>query len=811
MKLKLLVSLCLIINIFIANAQYQVSGQLVFKDSKPESILVQLYKFKDSSLVKTSLSDVNGKFEFDLIKKDSFYLIINQPGFQIYKSTLITFNENSNLITLEPISLLANNINQVKGIKVKAKTNFIEKYAEKTVVNPDALISSAGLNALEMLERAPGVLVDLNGNISLKGKQGVMIFIDDKPTYLSSADLSNYLKSIPASSIASIEIMLTPPAKYDAAGNAGIINIKMKKTITKGFNGGLSNSIGIGRYPRSNNSMNLNYRINKFNFFSQWSYVFNQSYQDLTIERNYYQSNGNLNSRFKQNNYIKKQNSNINGKIGVDYYLSKKSTIGFSIGGFNNHANNSSNNFAEIKNGLLELQSIVKAENPNKRKFKHLNYNLNYDLKIDSTGKNLSSNFDYLTYNSMMNQSLLSMYYNPDFTYNFKNNLVSDLPSSIQIISGKIDYLHPLKNGAIIETGVKSSAIKTDNTANFFDERNDSLFVNNDFSNQFIYNENINAAYINYSKSKNKWSLQSGLRYENTNIKGNQLGNAIKKDSSFIREFNNLFPTFFFSYKLDSFDVHQLGLSYGRRIDRPNYQDMNPFTYPMDRFTLYSGNPFLKPTFSNNIELSYTFKNKITTAINYSYTKNTINETIEQNTNIFYSRPGNIGENTNYGISVNGALNINKWWTLQFYTELTHQSFKSELYKQQLLNEGWIFFINPSNQFKINDNWNAELVASYQSSAVSAQFVTIPVATMNMAIAKKIMKKKATLKFSINDVFYTYQPGGRVKGLYNSDAKWLSYLDTNVYTIAFSYRFNKGNGLGRRKTGSSDEEKARVI
>jgi iron complex outermembrane recepter protein len=344
------------------------------------------------------------------------------------------------------------------------------------------------------------------------------------------------------------------------------------------------------------------------------------------------------------------------------------------------------------------LTGKVNADSPTHRVFKNKGLNLNYTFKIDTLGKELNFNMDVISYDSKLSQSLLSTTYLPDETFVNRTNLISNLPSTVDIKTAKVDYSRPISNGAVFEAGVKASLIHTNKIANFYDEENGNLIVNTTFTNNFKYDENINAAYINYNIQLKKLGIQSGLRFENTSIKGKQAGTEFRPDSSSTRKYNSLFPTLYFSYQLDSLSKHQLGFSFGRRIDRPNYEDMNPFTYPLDRFTLYAGNPFLKPTFSNNLELSYTYNNQISTTLVYSNTNNVITETIEQNTNIFYSRPGNIGKSIYYGVKSEGSFLIRKKLTLQFYTEVMHGEYKSPLYGQKVDNRGTYWYFGPTAQ-----------------------------------------------------------------------------------------------------------------
>jgi iron complex outermembrane recepter protein len=781
----------------------------IMADKKPVSgVLVMFLHVKNNSPYKSAISDSLGNFQLLITKKDSFYIEASIQGFQKYRSEKF-FADLADTSVLRVITLEKATI-QNEDATVIGKVPFVQRKIDRTVINPDALISNAGTTALEVLEKSPGVMVDANGNISLRGKTGVIVFIDDKPTYMSSADLANYLRGLPSSSIATIELMTNPPAKYDAAGNAGIINIKLKRAVIKGTNGSVSLSYGQGTYARSNNSVNLNHRVNKINFSANLSQSYTGTYQDLFIKRIYLQPNGTVNSGFNQNSYIKKQIQGYNAKLGLDYYIDQKSTLGISLSGFDNTNRTTNTNNAQILDQNLQLQNKVEAVNPSKRSFKNGSVNLNYAYKINKKGADLLVNMDYIDYQSVMTQNLLNSIFMPSGAFVSKTNLVSDLPATINIQSAKIDYTTPLPKQSKLELGAKTSLVNTNNTANFFDEVNNVLTVNNDFSNNFRYRENINAAYINFSQQQKRLGIQLGLRVENTQIKGKQLGNPVRNDSSFKRSYTNLFPTVFIQYNADSAGKHVLGFNFGRRINRPDYQSLNPFTYPMDRYTLYGGNPFLQPTFSYNFEVSHTYNNWLNTSVEYGFTRNEINETIEQGNNIFYSRPGNVGKRQSIGISVNATIKIAKWWTLQWYNEVQYNEFTGNLYNQQLNNKGTLWVSAPNNQFTISKKWSAELSGSYQSRIYTGQFVTIPVFTMRGGVSKKILKNMGSLKLVLNDLLYTQQPGGDIKAIGNSTASWKSFLDTRVLTFSFSYRFNKGKSLQARQAGASDVEKSRV-
>lgn len=541
--------------------------------------VITLLKSKDSSIVKLAIADSSGLFEFDRLVFGEYLVTISHVGYQKYISNTINLSESNPIQILPSIELnrLAGELDQVT---VVGKKPFVQKKIDRVVINPDALISNAGVTALEVLEKSPGVLVDVNGVISLKGKTGVVVFIDDKPSYLAAADLANYLRSIPSGNIESIELMTNPPAKYDAAGNAGVINIRLKKTLSKGFNGGINLGYGQGTYLRTNNSFTFNYRINKFNFFSNLSWNQNNSYQDLTINRYYYDNSGKLNSSFSQNSYIKREQGSKTARIGADFYASSQTIFGVVFSGFINPSIGTVTNNASIADANNAVTSLVKANSVADRVWKNGNANVNFTQKFGKKGGELSINADYVQYNSTMDQSLINRAYTPNNVLQSESTLLSDLPAKITVKAGKADYTLPFEKGGRLEIGIKTSFVKTNNVADFFDFVAGAPSPNYEFTNSFAYKENINAGYLNFSRDWKKISIQAGLRLENTNIRGKQYGNPTRGDSSFTRHYTNLFPTFYLSYRADTVEKHQFGLSIGKRINRPNYQDLNPFTSP---------------------------------------------------------------------------------------------------------------------------------------------------------------------------------------------------------------------------------------
>lgn len=761
---------------------------------------VKVLSLPDSILIAQGNSDSAGKYYYDAKGSINRLAIISKPLYSRYIKSFVT---DSIVLIIMP------DLKEFNNAKITAKQKFILLDVDKTVITPDALISSVGQNALDMIERAPGVLVDDNNGIRIHGLSGVSIYINEQLLTIAGNDLNQYLKSIPAENIQTITVMTNPSAKYPAAGSGGVIVIRLKKSVAKGFNGRYGTNAGTGKLLRHNQSINLNYRINKVNFFSNSSFGWNNNYQDLTIRRAYFNSSNQLNSTFVQKTYIDIGNLQFQTNAGADIYMSDKKTLSVSITGFSLLADRNTNNNAEIRNGSGNLINTVFADIPLSTNFKNLGGNVYYNILRDSGRAGYTIYADVTRYQSINKQSTFNRL--NDSAGNVLNEtlLIGNLPSYIWVSATGTDYHKESKKIGRIESGYRISMINSDNFAGFYDEVNGVRTVNNLYTNDFDYTENINAAYINWSNRINKWSIQSGLRYENTNSVGIQKGNSTGNDSSFTRQYHSLFPTVFISYSIDSFSNHVIGANFGRRINRANYSDMNPFIYPLDRYTLYAGNPFIKPTYSNELELSYLLKSTYRFNLVYGITNNLISETIEQVNGIFYSRPGNIGQQINYGCNISGSSNLGKKLRLSFYAELNYNKFTGTLYNQLLNNIGTYWYVAPNLQYKINKKWNAEISGTYQSEIASAQFVMVPVGSVRTGISWQFNNSGA-LRLSLSDVFHSSRPGGKILSLNRSDASWNSILDTRVVMLGFSYKFNKGQSLNRIKNDEIETEKQRV-
>jgi outer membrane receptor protein involved in Fe transport len=782
--------------------------RLIQSDSTPISAATALVFRNDSILIKSYVSSSDGIIEIENVPSVPLKIDLTRVGFNNFTMNIPAVLPKSTNGVIELTQILEIKTAALKEIIVQAKKPMIEQKIDRTILNVDASPGNTGNSVVEVLEKAPGVSVDKDGNISLKGKQAVLVLIDGRQTYLSPSDLFNYLRSLPASTIEQIELMTNPPARYDAAGNAGVINIKTKKSKTQGFNGTYTGSVGQGRYNRNSNSLQLNYRKNKLNLYTNSSYSNWNGFNDLNIERIFKNENNQVDAIFTQLSREKNdQRNNINLKLGIDYQLNKKTNIGLMVSGFSNPETNSFKNNTQLQNKDKIIDSIVQSSNDLYNKWKNISSNLYLQHKIDSTGKEITIDIDFSKFTATGGSLLENNSYSVDNIFKSGNVLRGDFPVNISIISAKTDYTHPLKNNAKFEVGLKSSYVETNNEANFFNIVNGIDEIDFDKTNTFNYKENINAGYVNYNKQWKKWGLQIGIRAENTNVKGDQKGNAERNDSTFTRSYINLFPTSYLSYQAN--EKNQFSLSYGKRIDRPNYQSLNPFVLYIDNYTYEAGNPFLQPQITNNIELSHLFMGFLNTTLNYSNTKDIFAQSFTQKDFATIVSQSNIGTRTNMGIAINAQLEAKKIFSTNIYLNYSYDKYNGEVNGDPLNNQINMLLVNINNQFKFKKGWSAELSGWYRTKGIEGQIIVSPLSQVTFAAQKQILKNKGTLKFSIRDIFYTNLPKGDIS-FSRTEAKFSNKRDNRILNLSFIYRFGKTYKPVIKNSSGSDDIKSRV-
>jgi outer membrane receptor protein involved in Fe transport len=600
--------------------------------------------------------------------------------------------------------------------------------------------------------------------------------------------------------------MTNPPAKYDAAGNSGIINIKTKKGLVRGMNGNANAGYNQGKYPRFNGGVNLNYRNNKLNIFGGYNGGKYEGFNNLDINRNMYDNNGVLARKIDQFSrpYFNGQYHNF--KLGTDYYFSKKDVAGVVVNyGFNNN-DEAPYSYTNIRDAQGNIQSKLWTFSENNRKSKNLTTNFNYKHTFDSTGREITTDIDYLRYDNRSNSLLTTESRDHNDVKVGEDALLRGvIPSLINIYSGKVDYVHPFRSGWKMEAGLKSSYVETDNQVTYL--RNSGAdWVVDSRSNHFVYKENINAAYAIFSRSFKQWELNMGLRLENTVARGHQLSN----DSVFRRNYTNLFPNLGLSYKAS--DNHQWNFSYSRRLTRPDYDDLNPFIFFLDSLTYGQGNPYLQPQFTHNFELGHTFKRFLTTTLNYTQTNDIITELLKQNTekNETYQTRENFSTMRQYGIAVMANIPVAKWWNSNIYVNAFHNRYEG-LYQNDPVKLNFTsMMLNVNNSFNLGKGWNAELSGWYRSRGLEGILVAYSMGAVNAGISKQVLQKKGTVKLGIRDIFFTQQFSGYAR-YSDVDVDIHSRRDSRQFNITFTYRFGKSNiKPERRRSSSASDEASRV-
>jgi len=788
----------------------KISGQVLESGNKGvNGVSVSLMKVQDSSLIKVAVSDKNGQYEFDNIKDGQYFITFTSVGYE--KKSTAAFSVGSNSTFHVPATTLQEAAKGLGGVTVQARRPLVENKIDKMVVNVDASPTNAGANALEVLEKSPGVSVDRDGNISIKGKQGIIVLIDGKQTYLSGQDLANLLRNMPANQLDQIEIMTQPSAKFDASGNSGILNLRTKKSLTKGFNGTINLSYVQGRYPKSPNSFSFNYRSGKINFFTNLSYSYWSGFNDQHLSRRI------DNTLFDQKADQKHHGHNYSARVGLDYSIDKKTTIGFLVNGIYNPRRWENDGHTDFVSGGT-IDSFSTVQTINRDTWKNFGANLNFRRVLNAEGRELTADLDRIQYDTRSRQTSDNYTFLPNgsITGNPENPFLlrGNLPAQITIYSGKVDYVHPLSKVSKFEAGLKSSVVTTDNDAqySYYNLPESKWMIDNTRSNRFKYEENINAAYANYSRQIKKWGIQTGLRLENTISKGHQLGNALQKDSSFKKNYTQLFPTAYVSYNLN--DNNTFGLSYGRRIERPNYQDMNPFQYFLDQYTFRQGNPNLTPQFTHNIELSHNYRKALNTTLSYTSTTDILNDILKQNdeTKVTYQTKENVAKRQTLGFSVSYNAPVTKWWTTSIFMNVNNSHYEGIVNNAPLDVNLTSFMGNASQQFRFAKTWSAEVNGFYRTSAQeTGLFLIRPMGVVSFGFGKQIFQNKGSLKLNIYDPFYIQQARVIIKHE-NIDAKVNNRWDNRRVGINFTYRFSKGQNVQpqRRRASSAQEEQNRV-
>ncbi len=797
MRYIVILSFCMLLAKYGKAQGFSVSGKVTDESSKPVAF-ASIFIFKQNSPHNTPIA---GKITGE---DGSFKLAIDSVGTYIIKATYTSYHDFTKeiqvkaSINLETI-VLREKDNQLNVVTVTAQVPVITKKIDRIVMNVQNNALAAGKSSLELMNLAPGVFVN-DGKISINGNPGTRVMVNGKLLQLTGQDLTNYLSNLRAEDIQSVEVIAHPSAEYDAEGSGGLINIILKKNRKSGFNGSVNTSFIQGKYAGTSDGVSLNYNNNKLTLFGSYSYNKSEDYENSSFLRS--TDGAQLSTTYNKINHY--QGNLV--RVGGTYDIDKNQYVGAEYNGSFRNTNSSLNSIADVVYPMEEDNQRLAGEFPVKGNSKYNNLSLNYHLRINGKGSELVILSDY-TQNKI---TPISEAYNT--IYDFKNDFVSDTsygnrrPGNSRIFTADIHYKNVLSKIASLTFGAKISSTNIDNQAsNYFVENGITQeAASQDF--EYIYQEKIYAGYLNFNTSVLNTDIQIGLRGEHTDLVGTltQENNDQRNPADYF----NLFPSVFLKKNLNKSASDYLTFNFSRRVQRPPFSSLNPYQFYIDNYTVARGNPYLVPSFINSFELAYTLKNKYTASVFLDKQKDMIGEYLMTNSDTLLSIdiPKNFGNRTNYGLTFNVPIEIEKWWQMQNNITIRHES---------LSIQGYTIITSPlelqtTQEFSLPGNFTLSANAFYYSRETSGNIVLKNIAEIDLGLQKKLFQNKLTAKISANDLFKlrdinatVYYNGGTM--LFKSDRQW------QTVNLSLVYNFDLGKTFQTHKIENSNaEEKNRL-
>ncbi|WP_426482153.1 TonB-dependent receptor domain-containing protein [Chryseobacterium sp. R2ACT005] len=762
--------------------QYVVRGQVINKEKKPiELIQVNLVK-NDTVLLAGIMTDDLGRFSFKA-EKGNYRLILERLGSEYY-------NQNFDLIKNQDLGEIE--INEsilLEGVTITAQKKLIERKVDRLIYNVSNSIASQGMNGLDAIKTTPLVKVQ-DETISLIGKSGVSVMVNDRIINLSGAELSNYLRSLRSEDISKIEVITAPPSKYDASGNSGLLNIIMKKNPNLGWSGSINTTYQRNHYNGIRLGGTINYQSKTLSSSlrlrqHEVSYLMDGSVDLL--------GNG-------QGIYTTETRKDKTRGIGINYSLDIKINNKSNAGLIYDFGRSKYNIDADGQSAYLSgsVQDSVFIT-PSKQRWNTPSHTLNlyYDLKIDSLGKKLSLGANYLSNVS-------------DRSNNFQtiNSLTSTFSSAqnnsnmnYKIYSLQADLTLPYK-WATVEVGTKYTLLKNNSYVAYYDIIDEKMVFNPANSNIFDYKEHNSAAYISVNKDFNKyWSAKAGLRYEYTSLEGKTPDSG---NETVTNKYGKLFPTVYVSYKPN--EKNFISVNYSRRISRPGFQSLNPFRWYKNEYMYFTGNPFLLPTFNDNFELNYALDNKLNIGLYHQYSKDNTTSVAELENGIFANQVKNGFNKRTTGITIGYYNTFFKRWEISLSTDGSYSKTLPTIRDLEALDVYSLYYsiyntiaLNKAKSYSLLVNFWHQLPFVYANNYLKDQ--------MNFSFGFKasLFEKRLNLSAVVNDVFRTLKNDGYT---YNNALRYqfFNYNDHRNVTISLTYSIGSSKVKGTDKRVRFDDK-----
>jgi len=782
-----------------------LSGKLL--NNTGEAVIyanIVLYSAIDSSLAKVETTDDSGVFNFQNIIPGNYYAVASYVGMQDARVDNISLmdGDNKDLGTIEMTATAF----ELETATVTARRAMVEVKADRTIFNVQGTINSTGDNGLDLLRKAPGILIDNNDNVTVLSRSGVLFYVDGKRLPLSGEDLSNYLRNLRAEQIDRVDIITNPGAKYEAQGNAGIIDIRLKKNENHGLNGSVSSNTSKGLFWSQNLNFNGNMRNSNLNTYAQIGGGRNRRGMDMFFSDNV------ANNRIENDFFEENTNDNISYRWGTDFFVAKNQTIGFIIGGGiskREGLSNSDNSIANINTPTM-IDSFLLSDSKSDVDRNNQSYNLNY--AYDTKERSLNIDADYGRYRNESDNDQPNAYFAPDTVTLLREiNTAINTPVEIDIYTFKVDYEMNAGKGKL-GFGTKLSKVATDNTFLFYDIPNSDRVRNDLRSNQFFYDENVIAGYLSYAASLNdKWSFTSGLRLENTDATGNlePFDQSLTEDPV-EQNYLSVFPSGGLTWQKSR--MEQFSLNYSRRINRPDYNVLNPFRNQLNELSFSKGNPFLLPEIVNNMELGFLWKYRYNFKLSYSRTIDQITRLIgvdEVDDRARFINWDNLAVQTIYGFNMSLPLQLASKWNAFVNFSTSYINNQADYGDGAVIDLGaFTYNIFQQHTITLPKGITGEVSGWFAGPGIwGGTFEYDESWSLNLGLQKKFLQDNLNVRLSAQDIFNQAHWTGR--SVFNGlESEGIGFWDSRRVALSLNYNFgNKKVKSRNRKTGIEDEEK----